>query len=160
GLDDGEEGVGALAVGLDLGALVPGAGVLDGQRVQIELADDDVELLRPGVLQTHPQKVLVRGAGSPQRGQGLGQVAALLAPASAVDGLVDDHAAGERTAYPPVGTSALVEQTTQHTQGERGAGDDAECASDVVQPGLAGGVDDLALGLPDQRVDLGVDLGL
>ena len=51
------------------------------------------------------------------QGQGLGQVAALLAPAPAVDGLVDDHAAGERTAYPPVGTSALVEQTTQHTEG-------------------------------------------
>ena len=73
---------------LDLGALVAVDGVLDGQRVQVQLLVDEVELLVGGVLEADPQEAVL---GEAQHVELVTEVAAALTPTLAVDGLVHDH---------------------------------------------------------------------
>lgn len=80
-----------VVVDLQLGALMRGQGVLDGQRVQGELLGDAVELLLRGLVEADPDEGV---ADATAVVEAVGEVAGPLRPASvAVDGVVDDHGA-------------------------------------------------------------------
>lgn len=81
----------ALAVALQLGTLVRLHGVLDGERVQIKLARDLVELLRVRAIQADPRNAVPVAACGAQFRQRLRCVRAL---AVAVDRAIDDHTGG------------------------------------------------------------------
>jgi hypothetical protein len=85
-LQDDEQRV---VVHLQLGPLVGGQGVLDGQRMQPELVGDQVELAFRRLVQADPQKTVATRACLRE---GVGEVLWGLRPLPVpVDGAIDDH---------------------------------------------------------------------
>ena len=84
-----------LLVVLHLRALVADVGVLEGELVEVEARADVAELLRSRLEQPEPDEVAV--ADDAARGDLERQLALVLAPAVAVVGAIDDHAA----TFPP-----------------------------------------------------------
>ena len=68
------------AVDLELGALVGVDGVLDGQRVQLEVLPHRLDDPRAGVVQPDPHEAVLAGVGLAQRGFELDAPAQALAP--------------------------------------------------------------------------------
>ena len=77
GLEHDEERV--AAVDLELGALVGVDGVLDGQRVQLEVPADRLDHARARVVQADPHEAVLAGVGLAQRGLELDAAAQPLA---------------------------------------------------------------------------------
>ena len=106
GLEGEEQGV---AVPLQLGSLVGGERVLDGQRVQAELLLDRRQLLLARLVQTDPDEVTRLGGQLADPAEIAGRKVVDDALALAVDGAVDDHSAhaspwrASRRAGPAVG---------------------------------------------------------
>lgn len=102
-LDDHEEGV---VVHLQLGPLVRAQRVLHGQRVQPELAADEVELLLRGLVQSDPEKSV---PGGPCLVEGIGEVGGSVGTTPVpVDGTVHNHGAHSSLLRAPAHLSGYV----------------------------------------------------
>ena len=93
GLEHHEQRV--AAVDLELGALVGVDGVLDGQRVQLEVLAHRLDHARAGVVQPDPHEAVLAGVGLAQRGLELD------APAQALAALVEAAVDDGRARSPP-----------------------------------------------------------
>ena len=133
GLEHDEERV--AAVDLELGALVGVDGVLDGQRVQLEVLAHRLDHARARVVQPDPHEAVLAGVGLAQRGLELDAAAQPLA--ALVEAAVDDGRADLLLAQRRLGRR--VHRRRRRCRRRRGAPGSAGGAGTMTSPRKARG---------------------